>query len=298
MKQKNNIIYVLIGVLLYIALPVERKYFINIQDEKENKKEITLELAKEMANVKVQIENRTSGPTEFPFYEITVEKVLPIRNILISIVTIILISLLDPIRYIKQSNFKGNNFKNKKGNSDKDDDLEPPLTAKISGTKVINHANENQKQIDLFKALYNIAKEYVKEYLRNSEREGSYIDYSIMELSKLTGMDEYALKNDGSFRKAAILALEDATLPEGQQLVFDAIYASIEAKGNNAQKVHEETIKLLEDSISKAETKTIKIGSLEMTLDEAKELLTFLDKRYNPFVTSIVWVRSQQQSLS
>jgi hypothetical protein len=297
MKYRNNIIYFLIGILLYITLPVERKYFINKLDEKENKKEVTLELAKEMANVKIQIEQRSSGyPTEFPYYEITVEKVFPKRNTLISIVTIILLSFLDPISFTKKYNFMGSNFRNKKGYTKEEEDL-TPTPEKNLGIKEINYVNDNQNQIELYKALYNFSKEYIKEYQSYIEQEVGFIDYSISELSKLTGIDKDSLNRDRSFRSAAILAFEDATLPEGQRLVFESIYASIEAKGNNAQKVNKETIKMLEDYISKAETKIIKIGSLEMTLEEAEELLTFLNRRYCPFVvTSVTLARSTPSS--
>ena len=93
MTLKNHLIYILFGALLFLILPTERRYF-----DTENKLETSSELAKEQVKVLYQEKGSMIGndyPVNRPLYFIRVEKVFPIRSILIIVLSSIILILLD-----------------------------------------------------------------------------------------------------------------------------------------------------------------------------------------------------------
>lgn len=147
------------------------------------------------------------------------------------------------------------------------------------------------KQIELFKALYEFAKEYIRDkalQARLARKNKGFVDYAIDELAGMLGVDAKTLAKDTELRTSVISAFEDAAQPAEQQRVQDTVFATIQAS-TNPESAMAGMVSFLNSELARAAQtgeETITVNNQKISYDQAENLLNYLQKRQNPFVTS------------
>lgn len=103
-KTKRNLVYILFGMLLFFILPIEKRYYDSIHEI-----ETSAELAKEQVKAIYQEAGSVYGndyPLNMPYHRISVEKVFPLRAIMISFLSSLILIIIDPLAFFfKKSNY-------------------------------------------------------------------------------------------------------------------------------------------------------------------------------------------------